>query len=844
MYYLAIISICALLAAIICFIPTYSHHDLSGIEYFIEVPLKTALTSDVFEHSLVASIAAAFPMTLELLADSFTTGLSFESANHASVLLKWVLLAALMIPNFFFLTLIGSTSYYLIPMIFLSRQIILFATWMLFLGYYGHPIWTRSNTIILTILFAIGQVIEIFEAFSYEKWSQLKTLRFVDDLIFSIFLLFVCFRWLNMIHKKVYIEKTKLTVNEYYCTGHLLAMLIGFVGLWTLYILYSKVPWAETDGVYLASLTYVETAYTVLLGLWNGRISRTEFAVKQVHQELETKRMFVRYVSHEIRTPLNTVMMGLKLLETELSALENNIHLLDTVGDISTSVDTAVNILNDLLTYEKLSANILTLELAEVAIKKFIHAVIRPFFLQARESGIELHISFIGSLRPEDIEIFLSIDKSKVAQVVRNLVSNALKFSKRGDHVRIVISREKGKTFQTQTQTAQTQSPQTQTQTGDVESAITVSAVGNEALSPPLPLARSHSNDALGVGENQTHEVSSILSNDIRPSQATAGSPTNPFPEFTSARSRMRGYVNDMEANRVLEEKDSFEDDRTAFISGSGSGSVGVSGDVGWLRIDVIDQGPGIAVENQNRLFNEIIQFNPGELQDGKGSGIGLWISSRIVDLHGGGLSMQSGGLGCGCTFTLTLPIVKIVQTPVAVTEHPIAVSVTDGSSQPDTTHTVQERVEDPSSSVMYSSSQATRTMLLESDLLLVDDAPLNRKFLRKLLAKKCRSIREAEDGALSLELIRSSIAGNELKVDLLIVDYQMPVMDGPTAVKAMRAAGYDGIVIGLTGNAHPNDIQYFLSCGADRVLIKPLRFEELESTLEDILVERRGRMG
>ena len=97
--------------------------------------------------------------------------------------------------------------------------------------------------------------------------------------------------------------------------------------------------------------------------------------------------MFVRYVSHEIRTPLNTVMMGLKLLEKELLQIENCASLLDTVADVTVSCDTAVDILNDLLTYEKLAANILTLDLTVICLKKFIAEVTRPFFLQVKTTS-------------------------------------------------------------------------------------------------------------------------------------------------------------------------------------------------------------------------------------------------------------------------------------------------------------------------------------------------------------------------------------------------------------------------------------------------------------------------
>ena len=77
------------------------------------------------------------------------------------------------------------------------------------------------------------------------------------------------------------------------------------------------------------------------------------------------------------------------------------------------------------------------------------------------------------------------------------------------------------------------------------------------------------------------------------------------------------------------------------------------------LYISVIDSGAGISTENQKKLFNEVIQFNPEKLQSGGGSGFGLYICKGIVDLHEGFLSVFSEGEGLGSTFTVQLPMEK-----------------------------------------------------------------------------------------------------------------------------------------------------------------------------------------
>ena len=103
------------------------------------------------------------------------------------------------------------------------------------------------------------------------------------------------------------------------------------------------------------------------------------------------KRVFVRLVSHEIRTPLNVVMAGLKLIDRELStqSINSNISettnhssILDTLGDIKLSCDAAVDLLDDLLAYEKLDAGIMVLEKTPVNVAAFVWRAIQPFYIQ------------------------------------------------------------------------------------------------------------------------------------------------------------------------------------------------------------------------------------------------------------------------------------------------------------------------------------------------------------------------------------------------------------------------------------------------------------------------------
>ena len=108
---------------------------------------------------------------------------------------------------------------------------------------------------------------------------------------------------------------------------------------------------------------------------------------------MEIKRIFVRYVSHEIRTPLNSAFLGLQFLRGNFSenAIVTNQNLQSTIeilDEIKYSVDIAVNILDDLLIYEKLEGNIMQLHSKNLHIHQLVTDSIRPLLLQVPKSTV------------------------------------------------------------------------------------------------------------------------------------------------------------------------------------------------------------------------------------------------------------------------------------------------------------------------------------------------------------------------------------------------------------------------------------------------------------------------
>jgi hypothetical protein len=189
----------------------------------------------------------------------------------------------------------------------------------------------------------------------------------------------------------------------------------------------------------------------LLFAAYDIAISRESLRKELV---LDTKRRFVRFISHEIRTPLNTVKLGLKLLEmemevmpgqvsrtsvAELGALVNSsvLEWLQLTNDILGNTESAVDVLNDLLNYDKIESGTMRLDYSSVHIWDLIKKTTASFVMQAKQKNIDLQLlglSFGGSIAEEALEelydrLRVVGDSARLAQVMRNLLSNALKFT-------------------------------------------------------------------------------------------------------------------------------------------------------------------------------------------------------------------------------------------------------------------------------------------------------------------------------------------------------------------------------------------------------------------------------
>ena len=208
------------------------------------------------------------------------------------------------------------------------------------------------------------------------------------------------------------------------------------------------------------------------------------------------------------------------------------------------------------------------------------------------------------------------------------------------------------------------------------------------------------------------------------------------------------------------------------------------------LLVEVRDSGVGISAENQRRLFNDVVQFHAKAHQGGGGSGLGLWISKKIVDMHGGSIGVRSEGESRGSTFYFTLPIVPVCD---EFESHP----ATRGPSEPLTSDLgeiksdlildplfpsfkhplglppkaqISPEVDAPKALNTTAGKGGTEAGLVNMKVLVVDDSALNRKMMVNRLERLGCSTFVADDGDTAVALVQQTLGTNE-QYDVITMD-------------------------------------------------------------------------
>ncbi len=236
----------------------------------------------------------------------------------------------------------------------------------------------------------------------------------------------------------------------------------------------------------------------------------------------------------------------------------------------------------------------------------------------------------------------------------------------------------------------------------------------------------------------------------------------------------------------------------------------------GRLRLEISDSGVGLAPDQLCALFLPFTQGDSSTTRRFGGSGLGLTISKRLAETLGGGIEVISTP-GQGSTFTLA------VETGPLEGVHMVA---------------------DPREILSTSQGPAPsgRGIRLSARILLVEDGPDNQRLIAHLLRKAGAEVEIVENGQLAVERAQA-VLRQGLPYDLVLMDMQMPVLDGYGATTAMRRMGYTAPIIALTAHAMAGDRDRCLRAGCDDYATKPIQRIALLTICESwVQAGRRAR--
>ena len=228
----------------------------------------------------------------------------------------------------------------------------------------------------------------------------------------------------------------------------------------------------------------------------------------------------------------------------------------------------------------------------------------------------------------------------------------------------------------------------------------------------------------------------------------------------------------------------------------------------GLMKFRVVDSGIGMTPQQRDAIakFDAFTQADTSTTRKFGGSGLGLRISSSLAAMLGGGIHVDSE-LGKGSAFALTVAVGDIAGVPLIRSGDDAQV---DGK---------QERHDESN----FSNPEALDGLRI----LLAEDGPDNQRLISFVLSKAGADVKIAENGLLAFEAaMEANQAGTPF--DVILMDMQMPEMDGYTATTKLRDHGYQGAVVALTASAMPADRQKCLDAGCDEFSTKPIDRQNL----------------